>query len=69
MDKVKDLADIFKRVFDSKDGKKVLGYLENTYHIHASTMRSTDESPVFAEGQRTVVLDIKDLINYENGVK
>ena len=58
MDKVEDLAKLFKRVFDGKDGKKVLEYLENTYHIHASTVRSTDESPVFAEGHMTVVLDI-----------
>ena len=63
--KLNELNRCFKECFLSKSGKKVLKYLEDTYHISETTMRgATDkgmiEGVIFSEGQRTVVLDIKD---------
>ena len=64
-DDLKALKHSFRECFSSKAGKVVLEYLQDTYHIHTSTMRSTTGAVEFSEGQRTVVLDIQDLMEIE----
>ena len=58
--KLKRLNDAFRRCFSGKDGKAVLEYLEDTYHMRETTYRGDVQATSFSEGQRTVVLDILD---------
>jgi len=43
--------------------------LKDTYHIHTSTMRGTTGAVEYSEGQRTVVLDILDKMEFLKGEK
>lgn len=58
---------IYKETFSSATGKKVLEDLEDSYFINKSTIRDTDNVDpyriAFLEGQRAVVLRIKNLIS------
>ncbi len=58
--KLNELDNSFRRCFGTKDGKVVLEYLEDTYHMRETTFRNGLEAIAFSEGQRTVILDIKD---------
>lgn len=58
--KLNALNRAFAECFGSKAGKAVLDYLEDTYHIHETTYRGDFQATSYSEGQRTVVLDIKD---------
>ena len=61
----KALKRSYREVFDRKGGAKVLEDLENMYHIHGTTWREDGKDMAFSEGQRTVVLYIKDMLRIE----
>ena len=61
--KINELNGCFRRCFNGKDGKVVLAYLEDLYHINETTWRNEEKDMIFSEGQRTVVLDIKERMN------
>lgn len=63
--KIEELNRNFRECFSSKAGKKVLEYLEETYHIHETTFRGEVQAIAYSEGQRTVVLDIRDKMTIE----
>ena len=61
-DELKDeLKDIYKRVFDTDDGHKVIEDLSRRFYVETSTFMDGDET-IFNEGQRATVLFIKNMI-------
>ena len=57
-----DLRAAYKILFDSPDGQTVLDDLERRFHIHGSTFSSEPTDTAYREGQRTVVLFIKSML-------
>jgi hypothetical protein len=57
-----DIKDTFKRTFETDDGEKVLAYLESRFHLTTSTFSSDPTETAYREGQRTVVLLIKNML-------
>lgn len=56
------IKDTFKRAFETDDGEKVLEYLESRFHLTTSTFSSDPTETAYREGQRTVVLLIKNML-------
>lgn len=56
------IKDTFKRAFETDDGEKVLAYLESRFHLTTSTFSSDPTETAYREGQRTVVLLIKNML-------
>lgn len=58
---------VYKRLFDSDDGKKVLHDLCNKYHMLGPTVRKGDTgNDVFIrEGARQVILYLLHQVNYD----
>lgn len=48
----------YKRVFESDDGKKILGDMMKAHHIYRSTMDANPYEMAYREGERSVVLRI-----------
>ena len=57
-----DIKDTFKRAFETEDGAKVLEHLEARFHLTTSTFSSDPTETAYSEGQRTVVLFIKNML-------
>lgn len=57
-----DLKSAYKRILDSDDGEVVLRDLEHRFHFHASTYSSEATDTAYREGQRTVVLFLKSML-------
>lgn len=57
-----DLKSAYKRIFDTDDGAAVLEDMERRFHINASTYSSEATDTAYREGQRTVVLFIKSML-------
>ena len=57
-----ELRVLYKNVFESEEGKKILGDLESRYSIHGKTFSSDASETAYREGQRTVVLFIKSML-------
>lgn len=57
-----ELRVLYKNVFESEEGKKILGDLEARYSIHGTTFSSDASETAYREGQRTVVLFIKSML-------
>ena len=63
--KIKELKQLYQNVFESVDGKKVLEHLENKLFIKRSTLNSDSLRMAFNEGQRSVVLHIRNMMNID----
>jgi len=64
--KIKELIQNYKTVFKSDDGKMVMDDLEKRCFYHTSTFsRSEPNETAFFEGQRTILLFIKSMINHK----
>ncbi len=59
-------AKLYKTVFGSGEGQLLLEDLIGLFHIRFTTLSGGDDSLLnYNEGQRSVVLHIQDMINYE----
>jgi hypothetical protein len=72
LEKQRDLAGSFNRLFTSPDGQKVVDHLYFRFHLGSTTFKnnaddlgSGSEAMTLREGQRSVVLYIQDLINFD----
>ena len=64
--KIKDLIKNYKTTFGSDDGKAVMDDLEKRCFYHTSTFsRNEPNETAFFEGQRTILLFIKSMINHK----
>ena len=62
---IKDLIRNYKSVFGSEDGKAVMDDLEKRCFYNVTTFAKGDTNETaFYEGQRTVLLFIKSMINH-----
>lgn len=62
MQNPEDLRAAYKTLFDSSDGQTVLEDLERRFHIHGSVFSTEATDTAYREGQRTVVLFIKQML-------
>lgn len=63
---IKDLIQNYKTTFGSDDGKAVMNDLEKRCFYHTSTFsRNEPNETAFFEGQRTILLFIKSMINHK----
>ena len=51
-----DLQTLYKTVFATNDGERVVKDLAARFHIHGSTFSTDPTETAYREGQRTVVL-------------
>lgn len=65
MDEVKKLREKYQKVFAQGDGAEVLQDLELRFHIHNTTMDNNTNNLAYLEGQRTVILFLKNMIKGE----
>ena len=64
--KFKDLIKQYKTIFGSNDGKMVMEDLEKRCFYNVTTFAKGDTNETaFYEGQRTVLLFIKSMINHK----
>lgn len=60
---IENLLATYRAVFQTDDGKLVLADLEKRFHLSASTFERGDPHySAFLEGQRSVVLTIKSMM-------
>lgn len=57
-----DLRASYKLVLNSKDGETVIKDMEARFHIHGSTYSVDPTETAYREGQRTVVLFLKSML-------
>ena len=63
MEKLESLLGAYRFVFNTDEGKVVLEDLETRFHLSASTFERGDPHfSAFLEGQRSVVLTIKKMM-------
>lgn len=63
MEKLESLLGAYRLVFNTDEGKVVLEDLERRFHLSASTFERGDPHySAFLEGQRSVVLTIKKMM-------
>jgi len=65
MEDIQKLRETYQRVFTQGDGVKVLEDLELRFHIHNTTMDNDINNLAYLEGQRTVILFLKNMIKGE----
>tara|TARA_S200002703_G_C3657310_1_gene201791 strand:+ start:171 stop:392 length:222 start_codon:yes stop_codon:yes gene_type:complete len=64
--KIKELIKNYKAAFGSNDGKAVMDDLEKRCFYNSSTFsRNEPNETSFYEGQRTILLFIKSMINHK----
>lgn len=66
MNDIKDLINNYKITFESEQGEKVLQDLENRFHQNKTTFSKDAIEMAYLEGQRSVILSIKNLIKENN---
>tara|TARA_R100000231_G_C5245116_1_gene141001 strand:+ start:152 stop:370 length:219 start_codon:yes stop_codon:yes gene_type:complete len=57
---------LYKNLFSTDDGKKVLEDLEKRFHFQNSTYIPNSDETIYKEGQRSVVVFIKNQLNQTN---
>lgn len=65
LDEMKRLKGIYSRVFDSDDGKELLKDLEDRNFLDRTTFDSDPYITAFHEGQRAVLVYIKNVISLD----
>ena len=65
MDEIKKLKQKYLQVFTQGTGEELLEDLELRFHIHNTTMDNDSNNLAFLEGQRSVVLFIKNMLKGE----
>ena len=57
---------LYKNLFSTDDGKKVLEDLEKRFYFQNSTYIPNSDETIYKEGQRSVVVFIKNQLNQTN---
>lgn len=57
-----EIKGVYKRTFETEDGQKALEHLESRFHLTTSTFSSDPTETAYREGQRTVVLFLKNML-------
>ena len=64
---IKKLQTNYKYIFNTDEGKKVLVDLEKRCHYHSTTnVKGDSHESAYMEGQRSVLLFIKSMLQKEN---
>ena len=63
--KIKELKQAFSRMIESADGKKIMEYLDRRYYVTKSIAFTEALGLAYYEGQRSVVLAIRDLADLD----
>ena len=64
---VKKLRDNYQYIFNTDEGKEVLSDLEKRCHYHSTTnVKGDSHESAYMEGQRSVLLFIKQMLQKEN---
>ena len=64
---VKKLRDNYQYIFNTDEGKDVLSDLEKRCHYHSTTnVKGDSHESAYMEGQRSVLLFIKQMLQKEN---
>ena len=67
MDQLKQLKISYNNIFETDDGKLVMSDLEKRCHYHATTnVKGDSHESAYMEGQRSVLLFIKQMLLKEN---
>ena len=61
----KEKRKIFKEVFSGEEGKDVLAMLANAHFVFKTSHSKDPYTSAWQEGQRTVVLEIINLVNVD----
>lgn len=65
---IKALHSLYKEVFGTDNGKKLLQDMEKKYHIHDTMVTANGVDALklaYSEGQRSVILSIKKMIDWD----
>tara|TARA_R100001510_G_C7642846_1_gene200406 strand:- start:955 stop:1200 length:246 start_codon:yes stop_codon:yes gene_type:complete len=65
MDEIKKIKEKYNQVFTQGTGEDVLKDLEIRFHVHNTTMDNDINNLAFLEGQRSVILFIKNMLKGE----
>jgi len=64
---VKKLRENYQYIFNTDEGKEVLSDLEKRCHYHSTTnVKGDSHESAYMEGQRSVLLFIKQMLQKEN---
>ena len=64
---LQELQKNYKFIFNTEEGKKVLADLEKRCHYHSTTnVKGDSHESAYMEGQRSVLLFIKSMLQNEN---
>ena len=64
---IKRLRDNYQHIFNTDEGKEVLSDLEKRCHYHSTTnVKGDSHESAYMEGQRSVLLFIKSMLQKEN---
>jgi hypothetical protein len=64
---IKKLRDNYQYIFNTDEGKEVLSDLEKRCHYHTTTnIKGDSHESAYMEGQRSVLLFIKQMLQKEN---
>ena len=64
---VQDLKKNYQYIFNTDEGKEVLADLEKRCHYHSTTnVKGDSHESAYMEGQRSVLLFIKSMLQKEN---
>ena len=66
MEEIKKLREKYLQVFTQGTGEEILKDLEYRFHIHNTTMDNDINNLAYLEGQRSVILFIKNMLKGEN---
>ena len=69
MNSPEQLRVIFKELFSSAEGKKVLEDLETRFSYKSSTFVPNSDETIYREGQRSVVVFINNMIEDKNPIE
>lgn len=66
MDEIKKIKEKYNQVFTQGTGEDVLKDLEIRFHVHNTTMDNDINNLAYLEGQRSVILFIKNMLKGES---
>ena len=64
---LKELREAYKHIFNSDEGKLIISDLEKRCHYHSTTnVKGDSHESAYMEGQRSVLLFIKSMLQDDN---
>tara|TARA_B100001057_G_scaffold450176_1_gene491996 strand:+ start:989 stop:1204 length:216 start_codon:yes stop_codon:yes gene_type:complete len=69
MKAINDNIKLYQRIFKSEDGEKLLEDLEKRCNVESTSFSKDPYETAFREGQRSVILYIKNILKQKPGGK